>query len=521
MIVSWHWLLRWRIAAAGLLAVAAFAWLAGRFWHPYYGFTKFVQLDEADARSGIHEVRENPVFTYPGFNGYDGAAYVQIAFHPLLDSPELPGAVGNVPYRARRILGSALAWAISGGNPATIATTYAALNLGVWLALAAILWRLLPVTDGRSYLAWIGVIFSAGALHSVRLALTDLLAATLIAGALLLAERGRSKIALGIVAMAGLARETALAAVAGLWRGPWTATQPWLGNLFRGTLVGLPLLSWMIYVRWKAGPAPQGFGNFTWPVLGWIEKGSDTLADFVRAPDYHWLNTTTLLALIALTAQAAYFMRRWRHDNAWWRLGASSVAMMALLGTSVWEGHPGAATRVLLPMGIAFAILATRDRAGWTWIAAGSLTIFSGVLALWKVHADTAELAAGRSDRGAYVAHLSTGWYGPERHGNNVWAWSAGRAMLTIKTAPRTTEPIRIRLKLRAISPREMAIRTGETLLWRGAAGEKPTWIEFDTPVISAGHLTLELHAAAAPVPENTAADARLLGFAVYGMSVR
>src|SRR5215207_44150 len=177
---SWQGLRRWRWTAAGFAAVAAFTVLAGRFWHPHYGFTKFVQLDEADARSGIPEIREHPVFVYEGFNGYDGAAYTQIAFHPLLDSPELQGAVGNVPYRARRILGSAVAWLLAGGNPARIATCYSGLNLVVWLALAALLWRVLPVTDARSWLAWIGAIFSAGALHSVRLALTDLLAATLV-----------------------------------------------------------------------------------------------------------------------------------------------------------------------------------------------------------------------------------------------------------------------------------------------------------------------------------------------------
>src|SRR5206468_1019279 len=108
------WRRWWNIA--GGLAVAAFAVLAGRFWHPYYGFTKFVQLDEADARSGIHEIREHPVFVYEGFNGYDAAAYTQIAFHPSLDSPELQPAIGNVPYRARRILGSALAWLLAAGN---------------------------------------------------------------------------------------------------------------------------------------------------------------------------------------------------------------------------------------------------------------------------------------------------------------------------------------------------------------------------------------------------------------------
>ncbi len=509
------------MAAAGLLAVAAFAWLAGRFWHPYYGFTKFVQLDEADARNGIHEVRENPVFTYAGFNGYDGAAYVQIAFHPLLDSPELQGALGNVPYRAKRILGSALAWILSAGNPARVATTYAALNLGVWLVLAAVLWRLLPVTDSRSWLAWAGVMFSAGALHSVRLALTDLLAATLVAGALLLAERGRTSSALAILSIAGLARETALATVVGLWRGPWISTRPWLGNLVRGALVGLPLFAWIVYVRWKAGPAAQGFGNFTWPIVGWIEKGTDTLADFIRVPDYRWLNTTTLLALIALTVQAAYFLRRWRQNDAWWRIGMSGVAMMALLGTSVWEGHPGAATRVLLPMGVAFAVLAIRERAGWAWIAAGSLTLFSGVLALWQVPVDPFEFAAGQSERSAYVAHLGTGWYGAERQGRNVWAWSARHATLTLKTAPRTTAPQRVRLKLRAISPREIEIRAGDALLWRGRAGEKLEWIEFDAPARGAGPLTLDLHADGSPVPENKNPEARQLGFAVYGLSVR
>ena len=509
------------MAAAGLLAVAAFAWLAGRFWHPYYGFTKFVQLDETDARNGIHEVRENPVFTYAGFNGYDGAAYVQIAFHPLLDSPELQGALGNVPYRAKRILGSALAWILSGGNPAHIATTYAALNLGVWLVLAAVVWRLLPVTDARSWLAWAGVIFSAGALHSVRLALTDLLAATLVAGALLLAERGRTSGALGVLSMAGLARETALAAVVGLWRGPWTSTRRWLGNLVRGALVGLPLFAWMVYVHWKAGPAAQGFGNFTWPVVGWIEKGTDTLADFVRVPDYRWLNTTTLLALVALTVQAAYFLRRWRPGDAWWRIGVSGVAMMALLGTSVWEGHPGAATRVLLPMGVAFAVLAIRERAGWTWIATGSLTVFSGVVALWQVPVDPLEFAAGRSDRGAYLAHLGTGWYGAEHQGRNVWAWSAGHATLTLKTAPRTIEPRRVGLKLRAISPREIKIRAGDALLWQGRAEEKLEWIEFDAPARAVGPLTLDLRTDGLPVPENKNPDARQLGFAVYGLSVK
>lgn len=511
---------RWRWVAAGLAAVLAFAVLAGRFWHPYYGFTRFVQLDEADAAGGITAIREHPVFTYPGFNGYDGAAYTQIAFHPLLDSPELQPALGNVPYRARRILGSALAWVLAGGDPARIANTYAALNLAVWLALAALLWRVLRVSDARGFVAWAGVLFSAGALHSVRLALTDLLAATLIAAALWLAERGWLRRGLGVLALAGLARETALAAVAGFWRGPWTEARAWRGNLLRAAGAALPLLAWFAYVRWKAGPAAQGFGNFTWPVLGWIEKWSDTAADFAREPDFRWLNTTTLLAVVGLTVQAAFLALRRRPGDPWWRMGAAGVAMMALLGTAVWEGHPGAATRVLLPMGVAFAVLVTRERAGWGWVIGGSLSVFSGVLALWHVPPAPRELAAGRFAGGAYVARVDAGWYGVERDGRTAWAWSAQRGEVVVETAPRRAGPAHLRLKLRGMTPRPVEVRADGTVLWAGTVEEKLEWIRFPVELPASGRLVLAVQSPVPGVRENEHADARALGFAVYGVAL-
>lgn len=511
---------RWGWAPAGFAALAAFAVLAGRFWHPFYGFTKFVQLDEADARSGIHEIRENPVFVYEGFNGYDGAAYTQIAFHPLLDSPELQPALGNVPYRARRILGSALAWLLAGGSPAHIANVYAGLNLAVWLVLAALLWRALPVIDARSWLAWVGVLFSAGALHSVRLALTDLLAATLVAGAIVWNER-RPRTAIAVLGLAGLARETAVAAVVALWRGPWRSPRAWVGNLRRSVLVALPLVLWIAYVHGKAGPAPQGFGNFTWPVVGWIEKWAEVVGDFGRHPQFRWLTATTLLAVIGLTAQAAYFLRRVVVRDPWWRTGVAGVAMMAVLGTSVWEGNPGAATRVLLPMSIAFAVFAVRQRAHAAWIIVGGLTAFSGVLALWHVPPDPRELGAGRYGGGAYVAQAGPGWYGVERDGNTAWAWSAGRAEIAMRTFPPATSTRLVRVKLRGISDRAIEISDGAGVVWRGTLREGLEWIEFPAAPREHGRLVLTVMSSAPPVRESEHAEARALSFVVYGVQLK
>lgn len=512
-------LLRRRIVLAGWVLALGFAVLAGRFWHPHYGFTRFIQLDEADRRSGIREMRENPVFWYAGENGYDGAAYAQIAFHPTLDSEELKAAVGHLSYRARRILLGALAWALSAGDPARIAGTYAALNLAVWAALALLLWRILDVSDARGLVAWAGVMFSAGALHSVRLALTDLLAATLAAWAVSAGERGRGGPAAVLIGAAGLARETALTAVAALWR-PKAGTT--IGRGFRlAGLAVVPLALWLGYVRWRLGPADQGFGNFTWPVVAWIDKWVEVIAAFPRHPDFRWLVTTTFLATVGLTAQAAYVLRRARPDDAWWRLGAAQVLLMALLGTAVWEGHPGAATRVLLPLGIVFAVLAVRDRASWRWLVAGGLVVFAGVEALRDVPAAPREISAGRFTGGSYSARLADGWHGREQHGNSVWAWSVGAAAVEIETAGLPADArVKVRLEMRGISARPLEVWQGESRVWTGEISTARAWIEL--PPLKkppAGDLRLELRSPAGPVAEGVGGG-RSLSFALSGVKV-
>jgi hypothetical protein len=511
----------WRIRPLHLAAAAAilsFALLAGRFWHPYYGFTQFLQFDSSDEVLAIHEVRGQPIYFYAGNNGYDGFSYAEIAFHPLLDSPELQRALGNVPYRARRILGSALAWVLARGRPADIANVYAGLNLGVWLGFAWLLWRLLPVTDGRSWIAWAGLLFSAGALHSVRLALTDLPGVTLFAAAMLLWERKRVGSAYGALALAGLARETALSGVVAFWRGPWNSPRAWLGNAARALGVALPLIAWMIYVRWKAGAAPQGVGNFTWPVVGWIGKWSEILGGFRRQPDFIWLNATTLLATAALTVQAAYIIRWPEIDNTWWRAGAVGVATMACFGGSVWEGHPGAATRVLLPLSLAFAVLAVRRRAPLAWLLAGNLSVFSGVLALWNVPHDASELAAGRTAGLSYLVSLDEGWYGCEQGPRHQWAWTAGEGQLTLRTSPATAPFLQGRLGLRALSPRRVEIRQGGKLLWRGPVGPKLQWVELSG--LASGQSELHFSTDRPGVPESGAPGARRLAFAVYDVQL-
>jgi hypothetical protein len=194
--------------------------------------------------------------------------------------------------------------------------------------------------------------------------------------------------------------------------------------------------------------------------------------------------------------------------------------MLLGLGTSVWEGQPGAAARVLLPLGLAFAVRAVRRRASLAWLLAGNLAVFSGVLALWNVPTTPRELAAGRGGGGSYLVQLGDGWFGTERDRSHAWAWSAGRGRLDLKFWAPGRDTVRVSLALRSLAPRPLEIRQEGRVVWHGEVGPRPQRVEFPVQRSATDATKLELVASGDPVRESGGADARPLSFAVYDVRI-
>jgi len=505
---------QWGVRLAGIAAVLLFLVLVARFWHPVYGLTAFFQLDAGNDKLKIAEFHELPVYVWRDTGGYDGLYYAQIAQDPTLRHPELPRAMDNLSYRARRILPPALAWLLGAGQPAGIVLAYSLLNVGAWFLFAAMLWRLFGVASLRGWIAWAGLLFSAGVLSSVRLALTDLIALTLIAASLAAAEHARGRIAVVLLGAANLARETSLLAGFGLCQSPWVSRR----NFLRLALATAPLIAWFAYNRGRAGPADQGWANFTFPVMGLIEKAGASLHAAFHLED-RLLAWTTLLALVALVVQAAFILVRRRPDDPWWRLGAAYGLLLLTLGTAVWEGFPGAATRVLLPLNLAFNVLALRSQVNLAWLVAGNLSVFSGLLALRDVPQDRLELAAARQGAAACVARFNDTWYDREQDRRHTWLWAREQGRLDLEIWPRTGTPVRLEFGLRSLSPRVVTLEHEGRELWRAAVGVLSETHQVVVPA-SGGMTTLVFRSDTPPLPEATTPGARELGFALYDLRV-
>jgi hypothetical protein len=253
------------------------------------------------------------------------------------------------------------------------------------------------------------------------------------------------------------------------------------------------------------------------PGAGWAAKWDEVIRRLRTEPD-HYLALTTLLAHLALSLQAAYLLWRPRPQDSWWRLGAVFVGLMLLLGTGVWDGHPGASTRILLPLTLAFNILAARDRAAAGWLVGGNLAVLAGVLTLWVVPRSVQELGTGRVRQGSYVVHADARWYRAERNSTQDWAWAATEGGLQIDFEPRTDGVRQVSVAVRAITPRPLEIRQAGRVLWRGEAAEKLQLIELPAVAVMRGRAVLELTSPATPMLEGP--GGRALGFAVFGVKV-
>lgn len=494
-----------------------FLWGVSQFYDPKTGFTSLISIGDILNESKVTTLRRLPHYVYQDSAGYDGAYYVQLALHPTLDNPELTRAIDNLPYRARRILFCWIAWALGVGQPAWVVQAHALLNVLCWLGLAALLLRWFPPDKWENFLRWFGVMFSHGVGTSVRHSLVDAPSLLLVALAIAWLERGSRARAGAMLALAGLGKETSVLAVAALADPRARSWRAWLRFGFTALAVVLPLLAWMGYVRLKFGPADDpGLGNFTVPFRGLAEKWADALVAFKTEED-PWMAWGVLAATMAVTVQLLFFVLRRQWDAAWWRVGAVFALMTVFLSTPVWEGYPGAFTRVLLPMSLAFNVLVPRGVRWLPLLLIGNLS----VLCTYREVAPPAwEFFRVRADEP--IANVLTvmpgkGWYGPENGKGSRWRWSRSESELRIHNASRGPMALSCQGEIAAAAPRPVRIIAGGTSVWAGDVGVKSSRFRFDV-VAPPGDTILRF---TTPAPERRiGADPRSFSFNVSNLEI-
>lgn len=530
--------LRDRVRVAFVAGIVLFLWCVAQFHHRDTGFSSLISIGDVLTPTKVTALKGVPHHVYESSPGYDGAYYVQLALYPTLDNPELTKAIDNLPYRAKRILFCWAAWALGLGQPAWVVQVHALLNVGCWLVLAFLLLRWFPLNGWENFLRWAGVMFSHGLCMSVRHSLVDGPSLLLVALAMRWMEEGRRGAGVVTLGLAGLGKETSLLASAALEardRGlrtrdqrPETRDQSvraeegerslvsrlWSLALQLG-LIALPLAVWVTFIRWKFGPAEDpGMGNFTWPFAGYAERLGVAWRE-VWASDRAAINWAVLATVLALAVQWSFFALRWRPAERWWRVGAAFALMMVFLSTPVWEGYPGAATRVLLPMTLAFNVLVPR---GGKWLAlviAGNLTVAASVFEFSPPN----EFYRVRGPASASLQVIaSNGWHGPERHLEHRWRWAAERAELTLinKSADALSATVRGGV-LSVDGLRGVRVMREERLVWGDTVGEGQAVMQFGL-TLPPGETVL-VFASDRP-PRKVSTDPRDLGFQIANLDI-
>ncbi len=359
-----------------VVVVVGFLGAVGQFYRPGTGFTYLIFFGEEFQERTLSTVEAVPHYVHRrGSFGYDGQFYAQLAVAPLLDDPGLQDALDSAPYRARRILFSWTAFALGLGQPGWVLQAYALQNVLCWVILAWLLQRWLPPARFRNFALWFACLFSHGMIVSVRRSLLEGPSMLLIVLGLLALEHRRTIVAAGIVGLSGLGRETNLLVAAALaGSGGWSARARARAFVAAG-LVAVPLLLWFAYTYSVYGSRVlDGGGNLTMPLAGLWQYWESTLGE-LRMVGWASRARYSLLALVSLAVQAGYLIWRVDWDDHWWRVGISYCALMLLLSINVWEGYPGASTRVLLPMAFAFNVLLPQSRYFWLLFVFGNLTV--------------------------------------------------------------------------------------------------------------------------------------------------
>jgi hypothetical protein len=401
-------------------------------------------------------------------------------------------------------------WRLPIDQTPSIRRAWLACNVIAWGILVWLLWRLIPGNDWRDWIARGGILFSTGVISSVRFALTDLIALALLAASMLALESQRHRRAAGLLGAAGIGCGAALFALPALGNAPWLSRS----NLRRCLPVLAVVTMATSIVCWRLGSFEVVTSHVAWPFGSFLGNWQNSLGAVLHGQSLGiaWIG---FAALACITVQAAFFLLRWRGDEAWWRLGIAYVILMCFMDDSLWRGSAGGAARLLLPLSLAFNVLVRRSRASPAWLLAGNLAVAAGFSSLFFPPDPPPDMAPIRAAGFAQLSDPDGSWHEFEQNARHSWSWSRSSARLNIETWPHSTKSLVVSFSLRSLEQRTVTVRQGEQVLWSGTVNRA------DTPVtipcsVAEGHAVLDLATDTPPVPEAPVPYARTLAFAIY-----
>jgi hypothetical protein len=501
-----------------------FLWLISGFYLPERGFSALLLLGDKMVERALPEFVAAGPYAQADSYGYDGQYYAQLAVDPNVRNPDLAVAIDSLPYRARRILLSWTAWTIGGGDAARVVQVFSLQNVVCWLGLAALLLRWFPPTSWGNYVRWVGVLFCYGLCFSVRASLLDGPSLLAIAVGVMLFEKGRPWWAAVVLAGSGLIRETNIMTASLLaepTRKSWTK---WVGMVARGCLVLVPCVLWVLYLNRVFGPHDAGgSGNFDLPFKAYWRKIVVTGED-IGANGWNEANFSSVAMLVSLTVQGAFLAFRPQWSQPWWRVGAPYVVLMIALGEAVWDGYPGAASRALLPMALAFNALVPEGRRWWLVLLLGNASIFSA-FGMFRLPADGYRLTASSpsisaTNRERWKVSFDENWYVPERSRGEYWCWSRGTAAISIHNPHAFPISAEITGGLRSLNTRMVTIWRGEEDAWSGSVGKQR--VEFVLSAVRLDPGTTQLRFESDRPPQTPGGpDARPLSFSLRELHIQ
>ena len=226
------------------------------------------------------------------------------------------------------------------------------------------------------------------------------------------------------------------------------------------------------------------------------------------------------IAPLVLVTQASFLLLRRQPARAWWRVGAGFAVLMLLVAQPVWEGYPGAATRVLLPMTLAFNLLVPRGRRWLPILLLGNLSAIVGVNEFSAPPHENFVVSGESAVRARLKLERGTGWYVAEGSDGRQWRWSSGTARLRLINRSAEATAVRLRGEITTVRGSQITIRAAGVVVWTGAVGIKRREFESTEFTLPPGAALRVEFSADVPGVAFVEGDARVLAFAVYDMDI-